>query len=293
MAKRDSERLRRRAAAGSEDALARVERDVIARGGARYRVIVLGREPGGVPPTPDAVPVICREGGPAWSVPVVTAGTIWSVLREHGHHGVFFHDSVDHDSLDLGEARPFGISVHAVIRLDVPAVRGRWTPEADVLCLACAEPERRPTRVRLRPIVELAECDSVTRCDACGARVVVDWKVGNEHEMVLDLRDALGGGPGFADPPAVMEQTGGMCSALSVRFSRDPHVSLSLVVDEERPCDDVVFLPWLVDEARGVTSSLVRPLPGGFRTVREVADFAILLADPLERKRWWDRGEEQ
>lgn len=290
MAKRDDERALRRAVSGSEEALARIERETVRRGNARYRVIVPGRKPGEEPPSLGAEPVMIRRGirdeVPAWSFPVVTAAGVWSALRDHGS-GVF-HDSVTEEVLVFDRSASRSTEIYRVKRLEVPAIAGVWTPTADVVCVPCEI--RRPGsrfwagREHMDPIFEVPESKSVTNCDVCGANIVVEWTVGNEHRMVLALREALGGAPGFATPLAAMEQTGGMCSAFSVRFEDEPRLSLWFVIDEESKWSDPVFLPWLEFQADDSESGETAGLPGSYRTVDEIARLALALVDPGRRR---------
>lgn len=294
MARRDEfARLARRAESGDDEVLARVEREVAKRGSARYRVVVTGRVPGEPAPTPFAEPVVYEREfrqSPAWSIPLATAGGVWSVMRDYGGRCVAFYDAVEGDVISFEQVDASADAGTAVLRarlLPHPVVPGSFTSRADVLCYQC-----QGTRSgRGEKVTELLGGEVVTKCDRCGRDTVVDWKVGHEHQMVLALRGLLADAPGFADPPAVMEQTGGMCSAFSVRFEEDPDLALLFVVDEERQDDDVVFLPWLQDDADHVGPATVG-LPGLYRTVRELAGLAMDLVDPEKRRSAYSENAE-
>jgi hypothetical protein len=91
----------------------------------------------------------------------------------------------------------------------VPLVEGIWTPWAAVLCGACHEthkPEYGPT-VTLAPTT-LGTHDALTTCDSCRRPIALDCVVAGEHNLMLALHRA--------EVPARMDQTGGMCSAVSV-----------------------------------------------------------------------------
>ena len=114
------------------------------------------------------------------------------------------------------------------------AVRGIWTPMAEVLCLSCHGRRAwngRPVpsddmwqwrHERVRPEPEEAE----TRCDRCGRAIVVSADVAALHGVRNALRAAGIRG-------AVMEQTGGMCAAVLVPAAGGARVQV--YVDEGAP----------------------------------------------------------
>lgn len=103
------------------------------------------------------------------------------------------------------------------------AVAGVWTPRAEVLCGRCHGsqfPDRTLTAAQFerwcKDVVDVDVDTGLTRCDRCDRTVVVDGSVA----AYARLRDRLHDQSAAAGAPAVvakLEQTGGMCSALSVR----------------------------------------------------------------------------
>ncbi|TAL40466.1 MAG: hypothetical protein EPN91_13125 [Salinibacterium sp.] len=135
-------------------------------------------------------------------------------------------------------------------------VEGVWTPQAEVLCGVCHGPKFRAGQSTERVLpdaefkrwcetaVDLDDRDSgATRCDRCKCPIVVERAVA----AYARLRDALLARGGV---DAKLEQTGGMCSALSVcrAGEKDPVVfvagldqgeqySVGLYVNEEAVYD--------------------------------------------------------
>ena len=92
--------------------------------------------------------------------------------------------------------------------------RGIWTPWAQVLCYDChgnenlPQPKTEEEWARMSAPQPLADGNAVTFCDDCHTDIQVDDSVAYEHNLAAALRDR-----GF---DAVMAQTGGMCSAVSI-----------------------------------------------------------------------------
>ena len=97
------------------------------------------------------------------------------------------------------------------------AVRGIWTPAAEVLCLAChGRRSWNGGRVpsddlwqRRDESVQPGSEEAVTRCDRCGRAIVVAADIAALHAVCRDLRSA-----GLRH--AAMEQMGGLLAAVLV-----------------------------------------------------------------------------
>lgn len=110
--------------------------------------------------------------------------------------------------------------------MTVKAKQGLWTPWAQVLCYECFGPtfprtvatedgfERVTVTIselewkRVTTPLELEDGQALTTCDKCRQTIRIDQGIAAEHNMVVMLRKH--------GIDARMEQTGGMCDAMSV-----------------------------------------------------------------------------
>jgi hypothetical protein len=145
-----------------------------------------------------------REIGCKWEVLLIV-----SESQYHNQTGVALYQGEDEataiEAVNLGLEK-----LGSELRVqETGPLAGVWTPWAEVLCRNCHDTgedmtNSRPKRQIKWPEGEKREGDGLGFCNACGGRVWVD-----EEVALLTRLRALAGGE--------MEQTGGMCAALSIK----------------------------------------------------------------------------
>lgn len=110
---------------------------------------------------------------------------------------------------------------------------GLWTPGAEILCGPCHGPldsSRRPManleKFTTPRSIDPEADEKLGSCDHCNAEIILDAALANEQAMVETLREAIIR-DGLKVNSVRLEQTGGMCSAVSVHFPDGGHILLT------------------------------------------------------------------
>lgn len=152
------------------------------------------------------------------------------------------------------------------------AVRGLWTPWADVLCLDCHGPSlvgrgAFPDNVwaaRLE-LVTPTDSEGMTRCDKCKCEIVVRKDVAELRELGHAVKKAFDGDPRLKE--ARMWQTGGMCAALGL-MCRDG--SILQFTNLDTPDGEFCVWRWSTQEAYDNGEDEEQPTAEGLTTERAI-----------------------
>jgi hypothetical protein len=120
---------------------------------------------------------------------------------------------------------------------------GIWTPWAQILCFEChgdraLQTTLDPERFKEQPLDDKMD-SAIAVCDECGKDVWMVYKIAWEQKIVAALKEK--------GHKAVMEQTGGMCSAAGMYLTSDEdggqkYVWITESEDTDRPHDDPTFV---------------------------------------------------
>jgi len=119
----------------------------------------------------------------------------------------------------------------------IQANRAIWTPWADVLCAYCHNltDQARVRRKAISDVVVSASADRTYKCDSCDRMLWVD---DDELRDLLALRKRLRDHEGPSKLECSMDQTGGMCMALSGTFETSIAGRKRTIVATCMDCDE-------------------------------------------------------
>jgi hypothetical protein len=128
---------------------------------------------------------------------------------------------------------------------------GLWRPDATISCFEChckqmggpvwgwgTPPPMDPERFKEQPLDDAMD-SAIGHCNECGKAIWMPYKISWEQKVVAALKER--------GIKAVMDQTGGMCSAASVYLDSDEgggqkHIMITESEDVDRPHDDPTFV---------------------------------------------------